>query len=61
MYYTAGTRLAVDSNAVTYFEMKLGGVYDFNDWLGLSVGLRILRSSAIDVTTGNAMLALRWP
>lgn len=61
MYYTAGTRLASDSNAVTYFEMKLGGAYDFNDWLGLTVGLRILRSSAIDVTTGNAMLTLRWP
>jgi hypothetical protein len=61
MYYQASARSAVDSNSVGYFSLDAGAVYEFSDWCGVQVGMRMLRSSAIDLTSTNALLTIRWP
>lgn len=61
MYYRASTRGAIDSNSVGYFELDVGAAYDFTDWFGVQAGVRMLRSSAIDLTSANALLSIRWP
>ncbi len=61
MYYRATTRGAIDSNSVGYFELDVGAAYDFTDWFGIQAGVRMLRSSAIDLTSSNALLTIRWP
>lgn len=61
MFYQASGRTAFDSNSVGYYEFNIGAAYDFTDWFGVHAGIRLLRSSAIDVTTTNAMVVIRWP
>ncbi|MEC8496281.1 MAG: tetratricopeptide repeat protein, partial [Planctomycetota bacterium] len=61
MYYRATTRGAIDSNSVGFFELQVGAAYDFTDWLGIEAGVRMLRSSALDLTSSNALLTVRWP
>ncbi|MAE45666.1 MAG: hypothetical protein CMJ86_02130 [Planctomycetes bacterium] len=61
MYYQASGRAALDSNSVGYYEFDVGAAYDFTDWFGVRAGVRLLRSSAIDVTTSNALVVIRWP
>jgi tetratricopeptide (TPR) repeat protein len=61
MYYNASLSGSIDSNSVGYMEFIVGGSYDFTDWLGFRAGMRLLRSSAIEATTANAVLTLRWP
>ena len=54
-------RAAIDSNSVGFFEIDVGAAYDFTDWFGIQAGVRMLRSSAIDLTSSNALLTIRWP
>jgi hypothetical protein len=61
MYYRASGRAAIDSNSVGYYEFDMGAAYDFSEWFGVRVGVRLLRSGAIDVTTSNALIVIRWP
>ena len=61
MYYRASARGAIDSNSVGFFEINVGAAYDFSDWFGVEAGVRMLRSSAIDLTSSNALLTIRWP
>lgn len=61
MYYRASARSAIDSNSVSFFEIDVGAAYDFTDWLGIQAGVRMLRSSALDLTSSNALLTIRWP
>ena len=58
---TAGLVGAIDSNSVGFFELQVGAAYDFTDWLGIEAGVRMLRSSALDLTSSNALLTIRWP
>jgi hypothetical protein len=46
---------------VGYYEFDMGAAYDFTDWFGVRAGVRLLRSSAIDMTTTNALIVVRWP
>ena len=61
MYYNASLSGAIDSNSVGYMQFVVGGAYDFTDWFGFMANMRLLRSSAIEATTANAVLTLRWP
>ncbi|MDE0903891.1 MAG: tetratricopeptide repeat protein [Planctomycetota bacterium] len=61
MYYRASGRAALDANSVGYYEFDVGAAYDFTDWFGVRLGVRLLRSSAIDMTTTNALVVVRWP
>lgn len=61
MYYNASLSGAIDSNSVGYMQFVVGGSYDFTDWFGFRANMRLLRSSAIEATTANAVLTLRWP
>ena len=61
MYYRASGRAALDANSVGYYEFDMGAAYDFTDWFGVRAGVRLLRSSAIDMTTTNALIVVRWP
>ena len=61
MYYEASAAGAIDSESIGYLEFRVGAAYDFTDWFGIRAGTRFLRSDAIDVTTANALLQLRWP
>ena len=61
MFYRVALGFAVDSNNVAYTEFDMGGGYDITDWLRLEFGLSLVRSSAIDVTSGYGMMTIRWP
>ena len=57
----ASARSAIDSNSVSFFEIDVGAAYDFTDWLGIQAGVRMLRSSALSLTSANALLTIRCP
>jgi tetratricopeptide (TPR) repeat protein len=61
MFYKVSVGFAVDSNSVAYTEFGMGGGYDITDWLRMEIGLRMVRSSAIDITSGFGMITVRWP
>jgi len=61
MFYKVMLGVAVDSNNVAYTEFGMGGGYDLTEWLRLEVGVRMVRSSAIDITSGFGMITVRWP
>ena len=61
MFYKVSVGFAVDSNSVAYTEFGMGGGYDITNWLRMEVGLRLVRSSAIDITSGFGMITVRWP
>ena len=61
IFYKVSVGFAVDSNSVAYTEFGMGGGYDITDWLRMEVGLRMVRSSAIDITSGFGMITVRWP
>ena len=61
MYYTVSGGLAIDSNSVGFVEFSMGGGYDITNFLNLEAGMRMVRSSAIDITSGYAEMTIRWP
>ncbi|MEC9048598.1 MAG: tetratricopeptide repeat protein [Planctomycetota bacterium] len=61
MFYTVTAGLAFDSNGVGFTEFSMGGGYDITNWLSFGAGLRLVRSSAIDITSGFAEMTIRWP
>ena len=61
MFYTVTAGLAFDSNGVGFTEFSMGGGYDVTNWLSIGAGLRLVRSSVIDVTSGFAEMTIRWP
>ena len=61
MYYTVTGGMAIDSNSVGFVEFSMGGGYDITNFLSLEAGLRMVRSSAIDITSGYAQVVVRWP
>lgn len=61
MFYKVSVGFAVDSNNVAYSEFSMGTGYDITDWLRLEAGFRMVRSSAIDVTSAFGMMTVRWP
>ena len=61
MYYTVTGGMAIDSNSVGFVEFSMGGGYDITNFLSLEAGIRMVRSSAIDITSGYAQVTVRWP
>jgi len=61
LWYGTSARVALDSNAASYGEIRAAAGYDVSDWLGFRIEASALRSDEIDITDIAGLVQLRWP